>query len=153
MLNTCARAGVTRFDKSNESEFLQIPSSHFARLVLTFFLKIPLAAYPNVTKNCNSRGIKQFNGQKLRDFHFLRCARKQLKQVKCLSARNMSEKLFSHDKLHTWTYRSYSTHPRSTLGFGRRLHSSSCCKSNSTVAAHTCKLKPATTVYFETRHL
>ena len=71
MLNTCARAGVTRYDKSNKSEFLQIPSSHFARLVLTFFLKIPLAAYPNVTKNCNSRAIKQFNGQKLRDFHFL----------------------------------------------------------------------------------
>ena len=71
MLNTCARAGVTRYDKSNESEFLQIPSSHFPRLVLTFFKKIPVAAYPNVTKNCNSRGIKQFNRQKPRDFHFL----------------------------------------------------------------------------------
>ena len=68
----CTRWGHAIWQKQrNQCEFLQIPSSHFARLVITFFLKIPLAAYPNVTKNCNSRGIKQFNGQKLRDFHFL----------------------------------------------------------------------------------
>lgn len=62
--------------------------------------------------------------------------RKQLKQVKYLNACNLSEKLLNHDKSHTWTYQSYSTHPRSNLSFVRRRHISSCCKSNSTLAAN-----------------
>ena len=58
-------ANVSRFQCSLASIFLGEAGFYF------FFLKIPFAAYPNVTKSCHSRGIKQFNGQKLRDFHFL----------------------------------------------------------------------------------
>ena len=141
MLNTCAPAGVTWYDKSNEIKvnFYWYLLAILLGWFLLFFLKIPLAAYPNVTKNCNSRGIRQFKGKN--SGNFTGFVQKQLKQVKCPSVRTMPEKLFSHGKLHTWTWRSYSTYPRSNPSFGRRFHSSSWCKSNSTVAAHTCKLK------------